>query len=74
MAKGKHQTDRHHRKPRSIGGQDVANNISIVNKRQHEAYHHLFSNMSAPAICAVLNETWLDPDYEITIKRRTKCN
>ena len=74
MAKQKYQTDEHHRKPRSIGGRNVADNIVIVNKHQHESWHNLFSNMPAPAIVAIINETWIDPDYEISIKRRTKCN
>jgi hypothetical protein len=59
--------DRHHRKPSSIGGKNDNNNISIVNQKQHRAWHILFRNKTAPEIAALINEFWIDPDYVIVV-------
>ena len=59
----KMRSSRHHRKPRSIGGISIAENISVVDIKKHEAYHTLFNNMEAKQICKVLNRVWIDPDY-----------
>jgi hypothetical protein len=60
-----HQLTVHHRKPTSIGGERQANrNKSDVPRIQHQSWHNLFSNHSAPTICAIINEKWLDPDYK----------
>jgi len=56
-------TDKHHRKCRSLGGLNEPRNISEVPRNKHEAYHLLFSNLTAPQIADVLNMFWLDPDY-----------
>lgn len=72
MAKGKHQMNSHHRKPTSIGGTSEDRNISYVNRKQHEAWHTLFSNHTAPTIVAIINEKWIDPDYEIIVRRKNE--
>ena len=55
--------DLHHRKPRSIGGMNEFKNVAKVPRNKHEAYHLLFSNLTAPQIADVLNMFWIDPDY-----------
>lgn len=60
MAKNKH-----HRKPRSIGGTNDPSNISIVDVKDHIAYHQLFKNMDIHDIVKVLNDTWCDADFRI---------
>ena len=72
MAKKKHQMNIHHRKPRSIDGVSSDRNMSEVRKSQHEAWHTLFSNMTAPEIIAIINRRWLDPDYRIVCEE-VKC-
>lgn len=64
------QYDKHHRKPSSRGGGSKERNISIVPRRQHQAWHTLFSNLSPETISAIINEKWIDPDFEfICIKK-----
>lgn len=71
MSKRKpYRITKHHKKPKSIGGTNAVQNISHVPEAQHEAWHLLFSNMTVPTIVAILNEKWIDPDYEITARRR----
>ena len=55
--------DRHHRRPRSMGGDNSDRNISIVNAKQHRAYHVLFFNKDPIEIARLLNEYWIDPDW-----------
>lgn len=62
---------RHHRRPRSRGGEDTDQNISIVPVHLHQAWHALFANHSPEVICAIINERWLDPDYNLIIERKT---
>lgn len=54
---------KHHRKPRSIGGADKTDNISLVSESSHQAWHTLFGNKTAPEIALIINAKWLDPDY-----------
>jgi hypothetical protein len=66
------RTNRHHKKSRSRGGDNSPQNISIVNAKQHTAFHLLHPNNHPQAICDVLNSTWIDPDYVlICVKKET---
>lgn len=56
---------RHHRRPRSIGGTNAGNNISLVHRDEHMAWHRLFKNFSAQAIAEIISSTWLDPKYKM---------
>lgn len=59
-----HTLTLHHRKPTSIGGaRHCKKNQSNVPRIQHQSWHTLFSNHTAPTICAIINEKWIDPDY-----------
>ena len=64
--------ERHHRKPRSRGGNGKWRNISKVDSRYHRAYHLLFCNMQPEEIAAVLNDVWIDPDYKLIAIRRQR--
>ena len=55
---------RHHRLPKSLGGSNSNRNISFVTQTQHRGWHTLFSNHTAPTICGIINEKWLDPAYK----------
>lgn len=53
--------NKHHRKPRSIGGTDLERNLSYVPVKHHRAWHNIFGNMSAPQIAIKLGKIY--PDY-----------
>lgn len=59
----KKKTDKHHRKPSSIGGDSSERNISHILVKKHEAWHMLFSNMAAEEIAREINHFYIDPDY-----------
>lgn len=63
--------DKHHRKPRSRGGTNESRNISLVPQHQHRAYHLLFRNMQPEEIAQLLNQKWIDPDFELIAIRKT---
>lgn len=64
--------DRHHRRPKSLGGGASIRNISIVPPRYHRAWHLLFSNDSPQEIARKITEIWIDPDYYIVAVPRKK--
>lgn len=55
--------DRHHRKPRSIGGTSEIRNLSHIPRDHHEAWNLLFKNWTPEQIVARINDWFLDPDY-----------
>lgn len=59
----KKKTDKHHRRPTSIGGSNSERNISIIPIKKHCAWHILFANMQATEIAREINEKYIDPDY-----------
>lgn len=62
--------DKHHRKPSSLGGDNSEENISHVPIIQHQAWHILFSNHSPHTIAHIINDKWLDPEFELVVRRR----
>lgn len=64
------QIDRHHRKCRSNGGNGNRDNISLVHKDHHIAYHKLFGNATPDEIAEILNKVWIDPKYKLIAVRR----
>lgn len=53
---------RHHILPRSKGGNSKEDNIKMVDKKKHEAYHILFTNaLPEEAIMILINE-WFYKD------------
>lgn len=65
---------RHHRKPRSKGGGNEPENISVVPNNKHEAYHTLFENEEPREVARQLNELWIDPSWVLIAVRRTEIN
>lgn len=67
------EMDRHHRLPRSRGGSNEARNISIVERKLHQAWHLLVGNMNATEAARMLSDTWIDPDfYFVAVPRHKK--
>lgn len=65
-----HAYHKHHRKCRSRGGKNDKRNISIVQQNQHVAYHILFRNMEPEEIAKLLNDVWINPDYELIARKK----
>lgn len=64
--------DRHHRRPKSLGGGASERNISSVPAKYHRAWHLLFSNDSPQEIARKITEIWIDPDYYVIAIPRKK--
>lgn len=62
---------KHHRKCRSNGG-GGGKNLVEVDRENHEAWHKLFSNFEPWRIAAIINATWIDPDYKFVVVRRSR--
>jgi hypothetical protein len=69
-ARDKFNRSTHHRKPRSLGGDDNPRNLSIVQRKMHEAWHLMFQNYEPQRIANIINESWIDPDFELVVRRR----
>jgi len=71
MRKGE---SRHHLRCQSNGGtmldENGKCNISIVNRKDHDHWHSLFSNLLPPTIAAIINQKWLDQRYEFVCIRK----
>lgn len=63
------RVNRHHRKPKSRGGDNSVGNISRVEVNKHRAWHTLFENMTAQEIANEINRTWIDPEYFLVVRR-----
>lgn len=61
---------RHHRLAKSEGGSNLPQNISMVPKHKHRAYHLLFGVATAHIVAEILNEKWIDPEFELIAVRR----
>ena len=64
------QITRHHRKPRCQGGDNTDDNVIKVPRNKHESFHLLFNEGDPEYIAKVLNETWINPEYEVRIVKR----
>ena len=64
----------HHRRPKCYNGSNDPNNLVVVKKSHHFAFHQLFSEnghaMDVHAIARTLNDTWIDPRYKLVVERR----
>jgi hypothetical protein len=61
----------HHRRPRSKNGTNEPRNISNVSDKKHRAFHLIFSNWTPYQIAHELNTTWIDPDFEFIVQRKS---
>jgi len=67
--------NKHHRRPRSLGGDSSRRNISYLDENQHYFYHRLFKNpdgteMTVPEIVRLLTKKFIDPDWVICCQKR----
>lgn len=62
--------DKHHRLPRSRGGDNSKRNIVMVPQKLHRAWHTLVGNMTAPEVAELLSNVWIDPDYILIAMKR----
>jgi hypothetical protein len=53
---------RHHRQCKSNNGSDDPDNISIVPRHYHYAWHLMFSNMKPETIAQVISDRWIPKD------------
>lgn len=60
----------HHRKCKSNGGTNHPSNLSFLPHSRHAAWHYLFGNLEAPQIVELINQLYLDPNWELTVKRK----
>ena len=67
----RHKYHQHHRRPRSRGGTDAPENISLVDQDRHRAWHRLFSNHTPDVIATIITTEWLDPEWELVARRKT---
>jgi len=44
--------------------------MSHVSTAGHQAWHTLFRNFTPHKIAEIINETWLDADFEFVVRRR----
>ena len=63
-------TSLHHRKPRSLGGRREPKNLVRLPHKKHQAWHLLFANFTPQQIADEINRLYLDPDYEIVVRKR----
>ncbi|MBI1998913.1 MAG: HNH endonuclease [Parcubacteria group bacterium] len=54
---------KHHRRPKSTGGTNSFENISMVTDKEHRAYHILFRDMGPQTIARILSKKWIDPEW-----------
>ena len=59
---------KHHRRPRVLGGSNETRNISLVTGFKHRAWHTLFHVMTPYEIADEINKVWLDPDFKFIVK------
>ena len=60
----------HHRKCRCVGGSNAPQNISMVPKKKHEAWHTLFGSLSPYQVAKIISETWVDPSFIMVAVKR----
>ena len=64
----------HHRKPKKLHGSGKLNGPNMVHVPivQHRAWHTLFGVKTPAEIASIINETWLDPEWEMVAQKRNK--
>jgi len=60
----------YHRKPKSLGGKRETRNITNLPHKTHQAWHLLFQNYPVERIAEEINAKFIDPDYELIVRRK----
>lgn len=68
------RVSKHHRKPRSLGGNNNSRNISVVQDKLHEAWHLLFDNCDPEGVAHIINTYWIDPKWEMIARKRKESD
>lgn len=58
---------KHHRKCKFHGGSDNQENISMVPRKKHEAWHTLWGCRTVEKIIEEMNNVWLPPNVKLQI-------
>jgi hypothetical protein len=77
MQKRKAGKSRHHRLARAQGGtfNYPTNNISLVSTVEHRAFNLLFGGSATVwEVVRKLSKIWIDPRYEIVVRRKHERN
>lgn len=61
---------KHHKKCKSNGGGNDRKNLSFVQRKAHTHWHALFYNYEAERIAEIINQYWLDPEWELVARRK----
>lgn len=66
----------HHRLPKCRGGSgDIASgNMVQVDVKKHRAWHLLFDTVEPHEVARRINDTWLDPEWELVARKRRTDN
>ncbi len=64
--------DKHHRLPRSKGGNGTADNISVVPIHEHRAWHRLFGNKTPQEIARIISDVWIESKFYMIIVSRKR--
>ena len=66
----------HHRVPkvRNGSGKISSGNMIEVDVLKHRAFHLLFGTKTTEQIAAILNKTWIDPAYELVVRKKENPN
>jgi hypothetical protein len=62
--------NKHHRKPKSLGGTGEPRNIIWLPTKKHDAFHLLFANKTPQEIADEISTFYLDPDFELVARRK----
>jgi hypothetical protein len=66
--------DTHHRRSRHQKGTNDPENLVKVLKTHHVAFHTLFWTGEPHQVAKILNETYIDPAYELIVVPRKKAD
>lgn len=64
--------DKHHRLPRSKGGNGTPDNISVVPIHEHRAWHRLFGNKTPQEIARIISDVWIESKFYMIIVSRKR--
>jgi len=70
MKRNTDRSSRHHKKMRCHGGGDDLRNISNIPQKWHRAFHTIFGNFETHTIMTMMNELFIDPDFEFVLRRK----
>ena len=58
--------------PKKPKGDSSPSNLSLVPDKKHQAWHLLFSNHTVHVIANIINQTWIDSNFELIVRRKNE--